>query len=62
MNVKFERAKFDHECQKDNDTLEKCIMVLYSSMETCNYGDLKNDMPYDRAIVGLRHSGDYSPL
>ena len=31
-------------------------MVLNSLVETCNYGDLKNEMLCDRFVVGLRDS------
>ena len=34
--------------------MEEYITTLYSLIETCNYGDLKNELLRDRLIVGIR--------
>ena len=37
-------------------------MALYSLVETCNYGDLKNEMLCDRIVVGLRDGAMFEEL
>ena len=34
--------------------MEEYITTLYSLIETCNYGDLKDELLRDRLIVGIR--------
>ena len=53
-NVIFERARFNRRNQLDGETAEKYITELYSLVEGCNYGDLKEEMLRDRLVVGIR--------
>ena len=53
-NVIFERAKFNRRNQLVGKSVEQFITVLYSLIETCDYGDLKDEMLRDRLVVGIR--------
>ena len=53
-NVIFERARFNKRSQLDGESVEEYITTLYSLIETCNYGELKDEMLRDRLIVGIR--------
>ena len=53
-NVIFERARFNKRSQLEGESVEEYITTLYSLIETCNYGDLKNELLRDRLIVGIR--------
>ena len=53
-NVIFERARFNRLCQKEGETAEQYITELYSVIEFCEYGDLKEEMLRDRPVVGIR--------
>ena len=53
-NVIFERARFNRRNQLEGETAEQYIMELYRLAESCNYGDLKDEMIRDRLVVGIR--------
>ena len=53
-NVIFERAKFNRRNQLPGESVEQYITELYSLVETCEYGDLTEDMLRDRIVVGIR--------
>ena len=53
-NVIFERAKFNRRVQEENETIEQFITSLYSLAETCDYGNLTEEMIRDRIVVGIR--------
>ena len=53
-NVIFERARFNQRNQLDGETAEEYITVLYSLVETCEFGTLKDEMIRDRLVVGIR--------
>ena len=53
-NVIFERARFNRCAQQDGETAEQYIMELYRLADTCNYGDLRDEMIRDRLVVGIR--------
>jgi hypothetical protein len=53
-NVIFERAKFNRRVQLDGESAEQFITSLYSLVETCEYGDLTEEMIRDRIVVGIR--------
>ena len=40
-NVIFERAHFNHRCQKEGESSEQYITELYRLIKFCNYGDLR---------------------
>ena len=46
-NVIFERAKFNRRYQHAGESAEQYITALYSLVETCNYGDLRDEMLRD---------------
>ena len=52
-NVIFERARFNRRSQKEGETLEQYITELYTLIEFCEYGDLKEEMLSDRLVVGI---------
>ena len=43
-NVIFERAHFNRHAQQEGETAEQYIMELYRLADTCNYGDLRDEM------------------
>ena len=53
-NVIFERARFNRRCQAAGETAEQFITSLYTLAESCDYGDLKDQMIRDRIVVGIR--------
>lgn len=53
-NVIFERAKFNRRNQLPGESVEQYITELCSLVETCEYGDLTEDMLRDRIVVGIR--------
>ena len=53
-NVIFERARFNRRNQLDGEPAEQYIMELYRLAESCDYGDLKDEMIRDRLVVGIR--------
>lgn len=55
-NTIFERAKFNHRKQQEGETGDSFITALYTLVEHCSYGDLKDEMIRDRIVVGIRDS------
>ena len=53
-NVIFERAKFNRRNQLPGETVEQYISELYALVETCEYGNLTEEMLRDRIVVGIR--------
>ena len=53
-NIIFERAKFNRRNQLEGESAELYITALYALVETCNYGDLREEMLRDRIVVGIR--------
>ena len=54
-NVIFECACFNHRSQGQNESIEQFITSLYQLAETCDYGELKEEMIPDRIVVGIRY-------
>ena len=54
VNVIMERAKFNRRYQKEDENADEFIAALYNLVETCNYGNLKEEMLRDRLVVGIR--------
>ena len=52
-NVIFERARFNQRNQLSGETMEQYIMELYKLAESCNYGDMKDEMIRDQLVVGI---------
>ncbi len=53
-NVILERARFNCRCQREGESAEQYITVLYSLVETCKFGALRDEMLRDRIVVGIR--------
>ena len=53
-NVIYERACFNRRDQLEGESTEQYIMCLYSLVETCEYGEFKEEMLRDRLVVGIR--------
>ena len=43
-NMTIEQACFNSRCQQEGETSEQYIAALYNLVDTCDYGDLKEDM------------------
>ena len=50
----FERARFNRHCQTAGESAEQFITSLYTLAESCDYGELKDQMIRDRIVVGIR--------
>ena len=46
--------KFNRRNQLEGETAEQYITVLYGLLETCDYGDMADQMLHDRIVVGIR--------
>ena len=55
-NVIFERAKFNRRNQLPGELVEQYITELYALVETCEYGDLTDDILRDRIVVGIKNA------
>ena len=53
-NVIFKQARFNKRNQHEGETAEQYITVLYSLVESCEYGELRDEMIRDRLVVGIR--------
>ncbi len=53
-NIIFERAKFNRIDQGEGESAEQYITCLYSLVENCDYGALKDDLLRDRIVVGIK--------
>ena len=53
-NVILEKARFNRRNQLEGETSEQYIMKLYRLSESCEYGDLKDEMIRDWLVVGIR--------
>ena len=53
-NVIYERARFNRRDQIEGESVGKYITSLYSLIETCDYGNLKEQMLRDRLVVGIK--------
>ena len=56
-NIIFERAKFNRRVQNEGESVEQFITALYTLVETCDYGTLKEQMIRDRIVVGILNTG-----
>ncbi|KAL3255534.1 hypothetical protein MRX96_017438 [Rhipicephalus microplus] len=52
-NVIYERAKFNTRKQEAHELVDAFVIELYRLAETCEYGDLKEELICDRLVVGL---------
>ena len=54
-NVTFERARVNRRNKREGESAEQFITQLYALVETCEYGELTDDMLRDRIVVGIRN-------
>ena len=52
-NVIYKRMKFNQRIQQGGKTVENLITDLYALSETCNYGELTNEMIHDRIVISI---------
>ena len=53
-NVILERARFNRRNQQEGESIEEYLTALYSLVETCEYGALRDDLLRDRIVVRIR--------
>ena len=53
-NSIYERARFNYRDQREGESSEQYIAVLYELVKNCEYGDLCDQMLRDRLVVGIR--------
>ena len=53
-NVIYERARFNRRDQRDGESAEQYITVLYELVKNCNYGEFRDDLLRDRLVVGIK--------
>jgi len=53
-NVIYERAVFNRLNQNDSDSVDHFITRLYSQVDKCRYGNLRDEMLRDRIVVGIK--------
>ena len=56
QNVILERAKFSQHNQLAGESVEQYIIVLYTLIEMCEYGNLTEELLRDQLVVGIRDS------
>ena len=49
----YENSKFDQHVQESDKTVNAFITAQYRSVETCNYGQLSNEMIMDQIVVEI---------
>ncbi|XP_029163411.1 uncharacterized protein K02A2.6-like [Nylanderia fulva] len=55
-NVVFERFKFNSRIQQPEESVDSFITALYTLAESCEFGNLKDELIRDRIIIGIRDS------
>ena len=55
-NVIFKQVRFNRRNQLSEETAEEYITALFHLVDSCNYGNLKDEMLRDRLVVGIRDS------
>ena len=53
-NEIFERARFNRRVQNESESVEQFMMDLYRLAESCEYGEMTEEMIRDRLVVGIR--------
>ncbi|XP_064483016.1 uncharacterized protein K02A2.6-like [Ornithodoros turicata] len=53
-NVVYERVVFNSRSQREGEPAAGFITALYALVETCDYGNLKDELLRDRIMVGVR--------
>ena len=52
-NVMYERAKFNQRRQQEGESVDSFITALYTLVEHCGFGELRDEIIRDRIVVGL---------
>lgn len=55
-NVVFERFKFNSRVQQPEESVDSFITALYTLAESCEFGNLKDELIRDRIVIGIRDS------
>jgi len=55
-NILYERARFNQRRQDTNENVDDFIADLFRLVETCNFGDLREELIRDRIVVGVRNT------
>lgn len=55
-NVVFERYKFNLRSQQLEETVDSFVTSLYTLAETCDFGNLKDELIRDRIVIGIRNA------
>ena len=50
-----ERASTDESRQQESESADQYIIALHSLAKNCEYGALKDDLIWDRLVIGIRH-------
>jgi predicted aspartyl protease len=53
-NIVFERAKFNRRIQEPGEPVDTFITSLYTLVEHCDYGALRDELIRDRIVVGIQ--------
>ncbi len=53
-NLIYERARFNQRYQERGESVEVFITALHQAADTCEFGDMKDQMIRDRLVVGIR--------
>ena len=53
-NKRYERSNFNKLIQCENESAESFITAVHKLAETCEYGDLREELISDRLIAGIR--------
>ncbi|XP_077553431.1 uncharacterized protein LOC144168294 [Haemaphysalis longicornis] len=54
-NIIYERAKFNTRVQLDGESVEDFATALHALADSCNYGELREELIRDRLVVGLKN-------
>ena len=53
-NAIYERAVYNRLNQNDSDSVDDFITRLYSQVDKCHYGNLRDEILRDRIVVGIK--------
>ena len=53
-NTIFEKDRFNHPCQGKEETAEQFITSLFAFVDKCNYSDLRDELIWDRLVIGIK--------
>ncbi|KAK2548177.1 hypothetical protein P5673_031709 [Acropora cervicornis] len=56
-NETFERYNFNMRVQQEGETVDAHVTALKTLVETCNFGQLQNDLLRDKIVIGIKEKG-----